>query len=107
MQRQKTYLRRTTKSGTVGSESSLGEFLIAKDANFPHADNEDSDHLRRARMSDGTFSRVANLEIEPRQHCINYDSVCWSLKLYIRYSNKIYVCMALANSTDDQVIIFF
>ena len=34
---------------TVRSKSSLGPFLIAKDARFLHADNEDSDQTARMR----------------------------------------------------------
>ena len=52
---------------SVGSESSLGAFWIAKDVMFLHADNEDPDlvdhelilSLRLAHMSEGTFSHVS------------------------------------------------
>ena len=40
----------------VWSESSLGAFWIAKDAEFLQTDNEDSD--RTAHMSEGMFSHV-------------------------------------------------
>ena len=53
---------------TVWSESSLGAFWISKDANFLHADNENSDQIARKRslscvfvfhtFLEGTFSRV-------------------------------------------------
>ena len=49
------------------SESSLGAFLIAKDAKFLHTDNEDSDQsdlsLLWAHMIEGTFSAVSDTNL--------------------------------------------
>ena len=56
------------------SESSLGAFWIAKDAEFLHAGNEDSDQTARmgiADVSEGTFSHIAaNINLSQLSHIV-------------------------------------